>query len=40
MGQPEVSVVAFNSKVMNILNVYDEMTEKGWHLNAIQNPTG
>lgn len=40
MCKPDVSVVAFDSKDMNILNVYDEMGQKGWHLNAIQNPTG
>jgi hypothetical protein len=40
MNEPDVSVIAFDSEQMNILNVYDQMTEKGWHLNAIQNPTG
>lgn len=38
--KPDVSIIAFDSKDMNILNVYDEMSKKGWHLNAIQNPTG
>jgi sphinganine-1-phosphate aldolase len=38
--QPEVSVVAFNSSKFNILNLYDDMASKGWHLNAIQNPSG
>ena len=40
MAKPEVSVIAFDSKDMNILNVYDELCARGWHLNAIQNPTG
>lgn len=40
MCEPEVSVIAFNSHDCNILNVFDEMSAKGWHLNAIQNPTG
>lgn len=40
MAKPDVSVIAFNSHDLNILNVYDKMTELGWHLNAIQNPTG
>lgn len=40
MAKPDVSVIAFDSRHMNILNVYDKMTALGWHLNAIQNPTG
>ena len=40
MAKPDVSVIAFNSHDLNILNVYDKMSEIGWHLNAIQNPTG
>ena len=40
MCEPEVSVVAFDSKDFNILNLLDDMAAKGWHLNALQNPTG
>jgi sphinganine-1-phosphate aldolase len=40
MCEPEVSVVAFVSKQFNILNLLDEMSSRGWHLNALQNPTG
>ena len=40
MAEPQVSVVAFDSKEFNILRMLDEMSERGWHLNAIQNPTG
>ncbi len=40
MCEPDVSVVAFESSEFNILRVLDDMTAKGWHLNALQNPTG
>ena len=40
MSQPDVSVVAFESKDFNILRMYDEMAAKGWHLNALQRPLG
>jgi hypothetical protein len=40
MCEPDVSVVAFDSNDFNILKLHDEMTEKGWSLNALQNPTG
>lgn len=40
MCQPDVSVVSFDSTEFNILHVLDEMASKGWHLNALQNPTG
>lgn len=40
MGQPDVSVVAFESNDFNIFRLLDEMTTKGWHLNALQNPAG
>ena len=40
MAEPQVSVVAFDSKDFNILRMLDEMAARGWHLNAIQNPTG
>jgi hypothetical protein len=40
MCEPEVSVIAFDSVEFNVLNVADEMTSRGWHLNALQNPSG
>ena len=41
LGNPPVSVVAFNAKEgsgINILKVGDTMSKKGWHLNALQKP--
>ncbi|KAL8863209.1 MAG: hypothetical protein Q9178_000584 [Gyalolechia marmorata] len=40
MGKPLVSVVAFTSSTMNIYDIADSMSAKGWHLNALQNPPG
>lgn len=40
-GKPLVSVVAFGSKTPKTLNVYDisdKMSAKGWNLNSLQNP--
>lgn len=38
VGKPLVSVVAFKSKTINIYDIADAMSAKGWHLNALQNP--
>ena len=38
MGNPLVSVVAFTSKTLNIYDLADAMSSKGWHLNALQRP--
>ncbi|KAL1841678.1 hypothetical protein VTJ49DRAFT_6717 [Mycothermus thermophilus] len=41
MGNPLVSVVALRSKPRSGISVYDiadAMSERGWHLNALQNP--
>ncbi|KAL8807584.1 MAG: hypothetical protein Q9182_000568 [Xanthomendoza sp. 2 TL-2023] len=38
MGEPLVSVVAFTSSTLNIYDIADSMSAKGWHLNALQNP--
>ena len=38
IGRPLVSVVAFSSRTLNIYDLADAMSEKGWHLNALQNP--
>jgi len=40
LGKPEVSVVAFTSDDFNIYRLHDLLTAKGWHLNALQFPTG
>lgn len=40
MSEPEVSIVAFTSSQFNILHLLDDMAVRGWHLNALQNPTG
>ena len=38
LGKPLVSVVAFTSTSLNVYDIADGMTAKGWHLNALQNP--
>lgn len=38
IGKPLVSVVAFTSKTLNVYDLADAMSAKGWHLNALQNP--
>lgn len=38
IGHPLVSVVAFTSETLNIYDVADAMSAKGWHLNALQSP--
>ena len=38
LGNPLVSVVAFTSKSLNIYDIADAMSAKGWHLNALQSP--
>lgn len=42
IGEPMVSVVAFESvdPVIDIYDVADGMSAKGWHLNALQDPPG
>lgn len=42
MGDPPVSVVAFESvdKAIDIYDVADAMSVKGWHLNSVQDPPG
>ncbi|KAF9171221.1 hypothetical protein BGX21_009643 [Mortierella sp. AD011] len=39
-GNPLTSVVAFNSNKYNIYDISDEMSKRGWHLSALQNPPG
>ncbi len=38
IGRPLVSVVAFTSSTLDIYDIADGMTAKGWHLCALQNP--
>lgn len=40
LGHPLVSVVAFKSNTLDIYDIADAMSEKGWHLNSLQNPPG
>ncbi|XP_008809535.2 sphingosine-1-phosphate lyase [Phoenix dactylifera] len=38
VGKPDMTVVAFGSNAVNIFEVNDIMSSKGWHLNALQRP--
>ncbi|KAL9098601.1 MAG: hypothetical protein Q9163_005771 [Psora crenata] len=38
MGKPLVSVVAFTSRTLDMYDLADAMSGKGWHLNALQSP--
>ncbi|KAF2636476.1 PLP-dependent transferase [Massarina eburnea CBS 473.64] len=38
VGRPLVSVVAFLSNTVDIYDIADGMSDKGWHLNALQSP--
>ncbi|KZZ94975.1 sphingosine-1-phosphate lyase [Moelleriella libera RCEF 2490] len=38
LGKPLVSVVAFTALNLNVYDIADGMSAKGWHLNALQNP--
>lgn len=38
IGRPLVSVVAFTSRTMDVYDIADGMSSKGWHLNALQSP--
>ncbi|KAI0320847.1 pyridoxal phosphate-dependent transferase [Amylostereum chailletii] len=43
LGNPPASVVAFRAvdpAALNILEVGDRMSKRGWHLNALQDPPG
>ena len=39
LGNPQVCIVAFSSKVINVYSLSDEMKKKGWLLSALQYPT-
>ncbi|KAG6425513.1 hypothetical protein SASPL_115954 [Salvia splendens] len=38
VGRPDMTLVAFGSNSMDIFEVNDIMSSKGWHLNALQRP--
>ena len=38
IGRPLVSVVAFTSKTLDVYDIADAMSAKGWHLNSLQDP--
>jgi len=38
LGNPLVSVVAFSSKTLDVYDIADAMSAKGWHLNSLQSP--
>lgn len=38
MGNPLVSVVAFTARNLDIYDIADAMSHKGWHLNSLQDP--
>jgi sphinganine-1-phosphate aldolase len=38
LGNPLVSVVAFRARTLNVYDIADGMSARGWHLNALQNP--
>jgi len=38
LGSPLVSVLAFRARNLNVYDLADAMSAKGWHLNALQDP--
>ncbi|KAL9297412.1 hypothetical protein ACSQ67_023308 [Phaseolus vulgaris] len=38
VGKPDMTIVALGSDVVDIFEVNDVMSSKGWHLNALQRP--
>ncbi|KAK9707587.1 hypothetical protein RND81_07G206900 [Saponaria officinalis] len=38
VGKPDMTIVAFGSEVVDIFEINDIMSSKGWHLNALQRP--
>ncbi|KAK4357654.1 hypothetical protein RND71_023264 [Anisodus tanguticus] len=39
IGRPDMSIIAFGSDVVDIFEVNDVLSSKGWHLNAFQRPS-
>ncbi|KAH6621388.1 pyridoxal phosphate-dependent transferase [Chaetomium sp. MPI-SDFR-AT-0129] len=38
LGNPLVSVLAFRARTLNVYDLADAMSARGWHLNALQDP--
>jgi sphinganine-1-phosphate aldolase len=38
IGKPLTSVVAFTSSTVDIYDIADALSDRGWHLNCLQNP--
>ncbi|GFY88111.1 dihydrosphingosine phosphate lyase [Actinidia rufa] len=38
IGRPDMTIVAFGSTIVNVFEVNDILSTKGWHLNALQRP--
>lgn len=38
IGRPDMTIVAFGSDVLDIFEVNDILSSRGWHLNALQRP--
>ncbi|KAF8378030.1 hypothetical protein HHK36_029363 [Tetracentron sinense] len=38
IGRPDMTIVAFSSNDLDIFEVNDIMSSRGWHLNALQRP--
>lgn len=38
IGRPDMTIVAFGSNVIDIFEVNDLLSSKGWHLNPLQRP--
>lgn len=39
IGKPDMTIIAFGSTALDIFEVNDIMSSKGWHLNALQKPS-
>ena len=39
MGNPETSIIAWESDTFDIYRLQDAMTKKGWQVNALQFPS-
>ncbi|KAK9047949.1 hypothetical protein SSX86_033089 [Deinandra increscens subsp. villosa] len=38
VGRPDMTIVAFGSNIIDIFEVNDILSSKGWHLNPLQRP--
>ncbi|KAG9242898.1 pyridoxal phosphate-dependent transferase [Calycina marina] len=38
LGNPLISVVAFTSSTLDVYDIADAMSARGWHLNSLQSP--